>query len=107
MSLENSRTICRSCRLQKCRDVGLRMAGKNLVVQFNGYPENDLINEDIDEISNNNRIRFTQNEQTTSNNVGSMKYVSFKLNIYCLVQQAQVQKKNNQTALICFNQKME
>ncbi|KAI6176331.1 hypothetical protein M3Y97_00786400 [Aphelenchoides bicaudatus] len=36
------RNVCRSCRLQACRKLGLRMVGKNLIVQNNGYPADDI-----------------------------------------------------------------
>ncbi|KAI6214262.1 hypothetical protein M3Y94_00246700 [Aphelenchoides besseyi] len=37
-----NRTTCRSCRMKACRTLGLRMVGSSLVIQSNGYPEDDI-----------------------------------------------------------------
>lgn len=61
-----SRNICRYCRLIKCREIGgLRMVGKNLVVQFNGYPKDDI--DDESEIVR-NRLN-SQEEPTSTTNI--------------------------------------
>ncbi|KAI6187298.1 hypothetical protein M3Y98_00227500 [Aphelenchoides besseyi] len=43
-----NRTTCRSCRMKACRTLGLRMVGSSLVIQSNGYPEADDVEDDTD-----------------------------------------------------------
>ncbi|CAD5228633.1 unnamed protein product [Bursaphelenchus xylophilus] len=43
------RRFCLYCRLNACRKLGLRMLGKNLVVQTNGLPADDISEEQLEE----------------------------------------------------------
>ncbi|CAD5225950.1 unnamed protein product [Bursaphelenchus xylophilus] len=45
------RRFCMKCRLRACRMAGLRMWGKNLVVQVNGQPEEDTPEERMNNLS--------------------------------------------------------
>ncbi|CAD5228637.1 unnamed protein product [Bursaphelenchus xylophilus] len=44
------RRFCLRCRLSACRELGLRMWGKNLVVQANGMPADDIPEEKLEVI---------------------------------------------------------
>ncbi|CAD5220528.1 unnamed protein product [Bursaphelenchus okinawaensis] len=44
------RRFCLYCRLNACRALGLRMLGKNLVVQTNGLPADDIAEEQLEEM---------------------------------------------------------
>ncbi|KAI6184608.1 hypothetical protein M3Y97_00614800 [Aphelenchoides bicaudatus] len=44
--VKNNRRLCPKCRMLKSRMIGLRMAGKSLIIQRNGLPVDDLPEEE-------------------------------------------------------------